>query len=256
MIKTLFSFFFLTITHTVIIMPFLQSEVREIGEKIWANECGKSYNKLLYWNPKEPFPSLGICHFIWHPAGSHHKQTETFPALLAYFQKNKYRLPAWLEQAKKSGAPWHSSHEMQADPRAAELKELLSNTIELQAQFVIDNFMATKSKLSRQAPRAKCKQINTHIRNLEQSPAGQFALIDYFNFKGDGCNPAERYANQGWGLLQVLELMPKNCNSNQELLEFKKAAKQALERRVANAPQGKEHESQWLPGWIARIERY
>jgi hypothetical protein len=40
-----------------------------IGKKVWANECDGKVEGLTSWNGGEAFPSLGIGHFIWYPAG-------------------------------------------------------------------------------------------------------------------------------------------------------------------------------------------
>jgi hypothetical protein len=40
-----------------------------IGRKIWQNESGGTVEGLTAWNVGEEFPSLGIGHFIWYPAG-------------------------------------------------------------------------------------------------------------------------------------------------------------------------------------------
>ena len=78
-----------------------------------------------------------------------------------------------------------------------------------------------------------------------------YALIDYVNFKGEGISEKERYKNQGWGLLQVLEHMnPENQNIMQE---FARSADYVLTRRVENAPRDETH---WLTGWRKRINTY
>ena len=41
-------------------------------------------NEVLWWNPGEEFPSLGIGHFIWYPAGVDGPFIESFPRLLAF----------------------------------------------------------------------------------------------------------------------------------------------------------------------------
>ena len=46
-----------------------QVNVQELGQRIWKNECAGSVQGLVSWNEGEAFPSLGIGHFIWYPAG-------------------------------------------------------------------------------------------------------------------------------------------------------------------------------------------
>ena len=52
------------------------------------------------------------------------------------------------------------------------------------------------------------ERAKIRARDLNGSPAtsrGTFALVDYVNFKGEGTKETERYRNEGWELLQVLE---------------------------------------------------
>jgi hypothetical protein len=74
------------------------------------------------------------------------------------------------------------------------------------------------------------------------------------NFKGEGVLHTERYQGQGWGLLQVLEAMHGNSEASAPD-EFARAAKAVLTRRVHNAPPER-HESQWLTGWLRRVNSY
>jgi hypothetical protein len=89
------------------------------------------------------------------------------------------------------------------------------------------------------------------------APNGVYALVDYVNFKGEGVNPTERYAGNGWGLLQVLELMDDAAPGQRSVEAFEKGADAALTRRVANAPADRrEREQGWLPGWRVRLKTY
>ena len=63
----------------------------------------------------------------------------------------------------------------------------------------------------------------------------------------------ERYANQGWGLLQVLEQM-SDANPD-PVAAFSQAAASVLTRRVHNSPPARQ-ESRWLSGWIRRVNGY
>ena len=40
-------------------------EARELADKVWRNESGGDFDKILWWNRGEAFASLGIGHFIW-----------------------------------------------------------------------------------------------------------------------------------------------------------------------------------------------
>ncbi len=71
-------------------LPLLLSAIlyfSDIGEQIWQNECSKDKEKLIFWNPHEPFPSLGIGHFIWLPKDSQVPFEQTFPSLILFLKK-------------------------------------------------------------------------------------------------------------------------------------------------------------------------
>src|SRR5262245_5836024 len=102
---------------------------RQIGQKVWKNECGGTLERLTYWNPKENFPSLGIGHFIWYPIGKKEQFDETFPLLLTFLQNEGIKLPDWLKNAK--GCPWPSHEEFYRkinSPEVKQLRELLFET--------------------------------------------------------------------------------------------------------------------------------
>jgi hypothetical protein len=96
--------------------------------------------------------------------------------------------------------------------------------------------------------------VEENFRALLQTPEGTFCLIDYVNFKGEGTNQKERYQGQGWGLLQVLEMMPEFSKASR-VSYFAESAKAVLSRRVANSPPER-GEKRWLPGWRNRCESY
>jgi hypothetical protein len=81
-------------------------------------------------------------------------------------------------------------------------------------------------------------------------------VLDYFNFKGLGDNPRERYQQQGWGLVQVLKAMPPLSPDEEGLVGlFRNAAAERLALRVELAP-AERNESRWLEGWLARLDGY
>jgi hypothetical protein len=82
---------------------------------------------------------------------------------------------------------------------------------------------------------------------------GLYILIDYVNFKGEGTLKSERYHNQGWGLMQVLENM--DTNEPNKYKAFAKSAKTMLERRIKNSPPSR-GESRWRKGWFKRLDTY
>jgi hypothetical protein len=91
------------------------------------------------------------------------------------------------------------------------------------------------------------------INQIAKTSQGKYALVDYLNFKGEGTSLTERYSGQGWGLRQVVELMP--TDPKDPVAAFAETAKMLLKRRVNNAPKDR-HEERWLPGWLARVETY
>ncbi|MFM8231634.1 MAG: hypothetical protein ACKOAL_10460, partial [Chthoniobacterales bacterium] len=76
------------------------AEADRIGRKIWRNECAGTKDGLTSWNKGEDFPSLGIGHFIWYPAGKRGPFQESFPGLKDYLQSQGVKLPGWLAAAR------------------------------------------------------------------------------------------------------------------------------------------------------------
>ncbi len=233
---------------------------RAIGMQIWQNEASKKYDLLVFWNQNEQFPSLGICHFIWFPSHCSTPYVQTFPDFLDFLKAKKVRLPAWLIQARNSGAPWKNRTDFlkhEHDKQVTELKKLLFDTIDLQAEFAIQHLRSAMLGMCHHVEPLK-KQRITHLFSLmSKTPQGLYALIDYLNFKGDGTNPVESYSGRRWGLLQVFEAMPPTIQPHAIIPEFVRAAKKVLQERVAHAPAiKKEHEKRWLIGWKKRIDTY
>lgn len=227
-------------------------EKQEIAQKIWLNEGDGKLKNLMVWNQAENFPSLGIGHFIWYPKGLNSPYTESFPGLLTQLQHHA-KFPDWLSPS--SDAPWASRKEFIAaldSKRSKQLRDLLSQTFVEQLDFIIERLENTLPKiLLRLKTPAQRQRVKHQFYRIANSPNGTYALIDYVNFKGEGTSLKERYQNQGWGLLQVLETMDP---SKQDVLnEFVQAAKFVLKRRVENAHRT---ETQWLNGWNKRLSTY
>jgi len=231
-----------------------ESELDKIGHRVWQNECGGSREGLTSWNSGEDFASLGIGHFIWYPKGRIGPFDESFPKLTAFLVARGETLPSWL----KPGAPcpWNDRREFMADLQSArmkDLRDLLARTVRLQSEFLVQRLENSLPKLPGEAAPADRENVKKQIERLRQSSAGTFALIDYVNFKGEGTKPTERYAGQGWGLLQVLTEM--HGTGPGAAHEFADAASAVLTRRVKNAPPAR-NEEQWLPGWKNRVHAY
>jgi hypothetical protein len=228
-----------------------KKEVPVIGQKIWQNECGATTHKLLSWNFGEDFLSLGIGHFIWYPKDRQKQFTDTFPDFLLFLQKHRVSLPSWLK--KEKDCPWHSKQEFDQtqDSRKQSLKKLLTQTIELQMLFIAERSQKAIANILFSLPPEEKKSFIKKIHLLAQTSNGKYAIIDYIHFKGEGTMVKEQYANQGWGLKQVIQNMPNQ--STNPVQDFVKIASALLENRVANAPRDESH---WLPGWKNRLSTY
>lgn len=82
----------------------------KIARKIWQNECAGTVKGLVSWNRGEAFPSLGIGHFIWFPAGITEMFEESFPSFVQFCRKRGARVPEWFSGA----APWRTRAEFEA----------------------------------------------------------------------------------------------------------------------------------------------
>jgi hypothetical protein len=226
-----------------------------IGRMIWRNECGGTVDGLTTWNAGEEFPSLGIGHFIWYPAGFQGRWEESWPRFVAYTRSRGVRVPAIGTAAD---APWPSKAAFEARFRSAETNELrawLAGNVGLQTDFIIARSQAALPKILAAAPAADRRRIEANYRKVATTGNGTYALIDYVNFKGDGTNPTERYASHGWGLLQVLQGMRDVPAGQPAAREFAASAKRALDRRIANSPPAR-GESRWRAGWHNRCDTY
>ena len=227
------------------------SQALEIGRRIWKNECAGTVSGLTSWNKGEEFPSLGIAHFIWYPAGRTGPFEESWPGLARFLKTQGVPVEDWMLGA----CPWKNRDAFMADldgPRLTALRGMLSKTVAAQARYAAMRMEAALPKMLAATTPAQRAKIETNFRRVAAEPLGFYALMDYVNFKGEGVNPAERYNGQGWGLLQVLETMPV---TGKALPEFARAADAVLTRRVQNAPPAR-NEAKWLPGWRNRLQTY
>ncbi|WP_051076313.1 hypothetical protein [Verrucomicrobium sp. 3C] len=228
------------------------SQAGAIGRRLWQNESGGKLSGLTAWNSGEDFASLGIGHFIWYPAGVDGPFEESFPQLLQFLERRGVSLPGWLAQAR--ACPWPDRQEFLAAAdtgRMRELRSLLAETVGEQTRFAIERLEGSLPKMLAAAPEGERARVERNFRALEATPGGLFALVDYVNFKGDGTFSTERYRGEGWGLLDVLQAM----EPGPALPSFRKAARSVLERRVRNAPPGRQ-EGRWLRGWLNRVDDY
>jgi hypothetical protein len=232
------------------------ADALRIGKRIWQNESNGTLAGLTAWNAGENFASLGIGHFIWYPQDVRGPFEESFPKLLAFARERHVATPAWLNQS--SACPWNSRAEFSSAQNSTQMRELrqfLSRTIDLQAQFMVARLQQSLAKMLDEAAPADRANVERQFARVASTPHGCYALVDYVNFKGEGVLHTERYRGEGWGLLQVLEQMHGSENGPGAAREFSNCAAAMLRRRVQNSPPER-HEARWLPGWLNRVHSY
>ena len=186
------------------------ADVQKIGKKIWQNECNGTIAGLTSWNEGEDFASLGIGHFIWYPKGQRGPFDESFPKVVSFISKRGAKLPALLLGPADKPCPWNSRTEFlraQHSTEMNQLRQFLTDTIDLQAEFLLARLDGALPKMLSEAAPSDRANVQAQFERLTKTPQGCYALIDYVNFKGEGVLHTERYQGQGWGLLQVLEAM-------------------------------------------------
>lgn len=231
------------------------SQKAVIGRKIWQNECGGTVDGLTSWNGGEEFPSIGIGHFIWYPAGFKGRFEESWPSFVVYARKSRAKMPA---VALEPHSPWNTKAEFQKDYKSARmvaLRSWLAGNVGLQTDFIIARSHAALPKILAAAPASEKSRIAANYQKVATTPQGTYALIDYVNFKGDGTQVSERYDGQGWGLLQVLGGMKDVPAGAPAAAEFCASAKRILSKRIANSPPAR-GEKRWEEGWHNRCSSY
>jgi len=232
------------------------ADALRIGKKIWQNESNGTVAGLTAWNTGENFASLGIGHFIWYPQAVHGPFEESFPKFLAFAREHRVAIPEWLNQS--TACPWNSRGEFstaQNSTQMRDLRQFLSRTIDVQAQFMVARLQQSLAKMLDEAAPADRANVERQFAHVASTPHGCYALVDYVNFKGEGVLHTERYHGEGWGLLQVLQQMHGTENGARAAREFSNSAAAMLRRRVQNSPPER-HEARWLPGWLNRVHSY
>ncbi|MBS2039412.1 hypothetical protein JST97_30785 [bacterium] len=228
------------------------AEARSAGLKVWQNECSGTVDGLTSWNYGEEFPSLGIGHFIWYPRGYRGPFDESFPKLIEYLRSRHGDVPKWIPTA----CPWPDRQSFLADyngPRLKELRRYLAARVGDQTQFMVLRLQEALPKM--QAASRQPELVKQRFYTILRTQGGVYALLDYVNFKGEGIKDTERYAGQGWGLLQVLEECDARAFSRNPLAAFSQSAEGVLRRRVRNSPPER-GEQRWLEGWTRRVKGY
>ena len=244
---------FLAATHAVCAFNLSGPEAKQIGRRIWQNECNGTVAGLTAWNEGENFASLGIGHFIWYPKGMRGPFDESFPKLVNFIAKRGAKLPALLLSPNELACPWSTRREFLVAQDSSAMKQLrrfLVDTVDLQAEFMVQRLQNSLPRMLQEAALPERDQIERRFNDLGTTAAGCYALVDYVNFKGEGVLTTERYRGEGWGLLQVLQTMREPS-----LTEFSRAAEAVLRRRVQNSPPARK-EARWLPGWLNRVHTY
>lgn len=229
-----------------------------IGVKIWFNECGGSISGLTSWNEGENFASLGIGHFIWYPYPGKASAQDGFPRLIKYMESHGVTVPYWLHGNNAISCPWKNRAEFiqaQYSSQMIELRNFLRATIAIQAEYMSHHLEEVLPQLLASAPPNERFYIYQHFYNVARTPNGIYALVDYLNFKGAGTSPIVQHSIRGSGLLQVLNGMKYAPSYFSPLEAYVWSAKNALTRRVANAP-ASSHENRWLSGWFKRLNTY
>lgn len=245
-------------------LPVLSDDdYKLIADGVFQNETNGKVDNLTYWGAGEDFPSLGIGHFIWFPQAVDAPFDEQFPGMFAYVSEHiagNLEPPAWLQGLDPFDAPWNSKQQFDQAWSSAELGELrqwLYATRQYQARFIVSAFQQRWQKL--ELPGDQKQVLTALLQALITTPEGLFAVIDYYNFKGLGNNPRERYQGQGWGLVQVLQAMSEApvvagaCVDR--IAQFRDAAAGRLSLRVELSP-AERGESRWLAGWLKRLDGY
>ncbi len=230
--------------------------IQIIGKLIWLNECNGSKEGLVSWNKGEKFASLGIGHFTWYPQHSSCFSKETFPSLLLFLKKQGIIIPKWLDQVRH--CPWKDRNEFlqaQKTPFMSMLREWLYQHSSTQALFIVKNFQKIFPIVITKLPSKQRDKVLKQFYRLSHLPAGLYALIDYYHFKGIGSAEGKLHQDKSWGLLQVLEQMQGADFTEKAIQDFIIAAKLVLDRRI-NQSHHKELEKKWRAGWFNRLDRY
>ena len=228
-----------------------QVNVQELGQRIWQNECAGSVQGLVSWNAGEAFPSLGIGHFIWYPAGVQEAFDESFPTFVRYARAKGVQVPGYFD----GPAPWADKQEFLADRsgKANAMRRWLAAHVSIQTQFIMQRSRLALQRMMQQSSNPQA--VRARYAALASTTQGMYCLVDYVNFKGEGTKPTERYQGEGWGLLQVLEEMNGYPTGRAATAEFARAAACVLTRRVNNSPAAR-GEQRWLAGWLNRCKTY
>ena len=231
-----------------------KDELNHVGNLIYKNETGLRKEYLVHWNKGEEFPSLGIGHFIWYPENfKNGRFDESFPGLIKLYKEKGFAVPDILNTKY---APWSSLEEFNAAKDKGNMNEaidFLENTKDIQIEYIYKRLDSSLEKIT--AISKNPEHVKKQFYRVANSKNGLYPLIDYVNFKGEGVKETERYNNEGWGLLQILELMQGDGTGPKALAEFSEKATFVLHRRIDNSPKER-GEERWKENWTNRCATY
>ncbi len=111
--------------------PMTADQLDCLQKMIYFNECSGKAERMITWNADETFPSFGIGHFIWYPAGNKGPYKELFPEFLSFLEAQKEAIPLWITALPAREAPWPTRDAFLADissERMTSLKSFLKKT--------------------------------------------------------------------------------------------------------------------------------
>ena len=261
--KLFFSFLLVCTTLFGTEIKLSLKQANFIAKKVWQNEGAGKDKYLIWWNEGEDFASLGIGHAIWFPKGHTERFREVFPLMLTFMQKKGVQVPPWL--TPESDFPWQTKEEfnkakLNNTKKYKELFTFLKKTFSTQAEFMSDRLSRALPEMLKSIANVHQKErIKTRFNDMlykndgSIDETGLYILLDYTNFKGEGTLKSERYNDQVWGLLQVLEHMDMRVTNKYK--SFSNSAKAMLSRRIKNSPPQRDEE-RWRKGWNVRLDTY
>lgn len=253
--KKIFLMLLLVVSTTLFSMELpSKEELNHVGNLIYKNETGGKREFLVHWNRGEEFPSLGIGHFIWYPENfKNGRFDESFPGLVKFYSEKGVKVPEVIEQRY---SPWTSLEDFNRAKKNGEMEELttfLEDTKDIQIEYI---FLRLQGALKKMMEVSKAPEhVKEQFYRVANSKNGLYPLIDYVNFKGEGVKESERYKGEGWGLLQILELMEGKEIGKSALKEFSDKAIFVLDRRIENSPKER-GEERWRENWGNRSRSY
>lgn len=230
-------------------------DTKKCAHKLFQNEAGGKHENLVFWNPKESFPSMGIAHFIWIRKDMTTPFSDSFGPFLTYCEEQGIALPSFLTESKEM--PWSDRNAFLKDTeRPPLLRRFLEDHFEIQFRYVYDQFQKCLPVVL-DSVRDTFPKVDALSSALMETEKGFFALYDYLSFKDLGLTPKPEYNDVNWGLKQALVNTLESDWEKDPLDAFIAGAKKALRNRVENAPpELRIKEEGYIPGWDARLEGY